>query len=123
VEVTAGDRLTGPVIVEASVILVASAVPGANEALAAGHAARAAAHKARMMRAELDRRLARPLPETPRERGWAVANRGRYALEWGDAEREAGRLCSRWDELMDALRETSPATADEVDEAVWGSGA
>ena len=93
-------------------ILVASPVPGANEALALGREARAAAWRAGKMRGELDRRLTRPVPEASPERGWALANRGRYALEWGSAE---------WDALMDALREVAPRTADAVDAAVWGT--
>ena len=102
-------------------ILVASPVPGANEALALGREARAAAWRAGKMRGELDRRLTRPVPEASPERGWALANRGRYALEWGSAETECARLSARWDALMDALREVAPRTADAVDAAVWGT--
>ena len=111
-----------PVLTSAPV-LVASPVPGANEALTLGQQARAAAWRAGKMRGELDRRMARALPGSGRERGWAIANRDRYRADWERAEAEAAERSAEWDALMDALREAAPRTADAVDAAVWGTDA
>lgn len=102
-------------------VLVSSAVPGANEALATGQAARVAAWHAGNRRGELARRSARKLPEGGRERGWAIANQNRYAQECQDAENDAAALADKYDHLMDRLRDAAPETAAAVDAAVWGS--
>src|ERR1017187_3008579 len=70
-------------------VLVTSSIPGANEALAAGHAARDAQMRAEHMTTERDRREARSLPEGGRERGWALVNRARYAAETEEASHKA----------------------------------
>lgn len=110
-----------PVLTSAPV-LVASAVPGANEALALGQQARAAAWRAGKMRAELDRRLARPLPPAATiARRNAVQNRERYRNEYERAALESAERSAEWDALMEALREVAPLTADAVNAAVWGT--
>lgn len=103
-------------------VLAASAVPGANLALATGQQARAAAWRARTMSAELDRRTGRPLPDSGRERGWAQRNLERYRDDVRYAGAKSADLSDRYEELTEALREIAPATADAVDAAVWGTG-
>jgi hypothetical protein len=102
-------------------ILVASAVPGANEALATGQAARAAAWRAGVMRGELARRLSRPLPQAARELGWALANRRTYRSECEHAANDAADLTTCYEYMLANLSEDAPATADAVDAAVWGT--
>ena len=81
-------------------ILVASSVPGANEALAAGYAARWSRMAADGMAAELARREARPLPEGGRERGWALVNRAAYAAQCEEADHKAAALAEQYARLL-----------------------
>ena len=110
-----------PVVTATRPVLVASAVPGANEALATGQQARVAAWRAGHMRGEFARRLARPLPEGCRELRWALQNRVAYWRECQEAENDAADLATCWEFMMANLREDSPVTADAVDAAVWGT--
>jgi hypothetical protein len=99
-------------------VLVASSVPGANEALAAGHAAREALWRADYMTTERERREARPLPaEGTRERGWALVNRARYAAECEEADHKAAALAEQYARRLASVRGVSPATADAVEAA------
>ena len=98
-------------------VLVASSIPGANEALAAGYAAREALWRAGYMAAERDRREARPLPEGGRERGWALVNRARYAAETEEADHKAASLTEQYARRLATVRGVSPATADAVEAA------
>ena len=98
-------------------VLVASSVPGANEALAAGHAARDAQMRAGHMAAERDRRESRPLPDGGRESGWALVNRARYADECEQAEHKAAALAEQYARRLATVRGKSPATADAVEAA------
>ena len=99
-------------------VLVASSVPGANEALAAGHAAREALWRADYMATERERREDRPLPaEGTREHGWALVNRARYADECEQAEHKAAALAEQYARRLATVRGKSPATADAVEAA------
>ena len=98
-------------------VLVASSIPGANEALEAGHAARDAQMRADHMAAELERREARPLPEGGRERGWALVNRAAYAAQCEEADHKAAALAEQYARLLASVRGVSPATADAVEAA------
>ena len=98
-------------------VLVASSVPGANEALAAGHAARDAQIRADHMAAELARREARPLPEGTREHGWALENRARYAASTEQADHKAASLTEQYARRLASVRGVSPATADAIETA------
>ena len=98
-------------------VLVASSVPGANEALAAGHAARDAQIRAGQMTAELERREARPLPEGGRERGWAIVNRARYAADTEEASHKAAALTEQYARRLATVRGISPATAEAIETA------
>lgn len=100
-------------------VLVYSPVPGANEALSAGFAARVAAVRAEWMRGEETRRLARPLPEGGRELRWANENRANYRREVEAAERDAAELGSRYALLLGAVAEVAPETAVLVNESIW----
>src|ERR1035441_1718581 len=86
-------------------VLVASSIPGANEALAAGHAARDALWRVGYMAAERDRREPRPRPaEGPRERGWALENRARYAGECAQAGHKAAALAEQYARRLATVR-------------------
>ena len=98
-------------------VLVASSVPGANEALAAGHAARDAQMRAEHMTTERARREALPLPEGGRERGWALVNRATYAAECEEADHKAASLTEQYARRLATVRGVSPATADAVEAA------
>jgi hypothetical protein len=99
-------------------VLVASSIPGANEALTAGHAARDALWRAGYMTTERKRREARPLPaEGTRERGWALENRARYADECEQAGHKAAALAEQYARRLATVRGKSPATADAVEAA------
>jgi hypothetical protein len=99
-------------------VLVASSIPGANEALAAGHAARDAQMRADYMATERERREDRPLPaEGTRERGWALENRARYADECEQAGHKAASLAEQYARRLATVRGISPATADAVEAA------
>jgi hypothetical protein len=99
-------------------VLVASSIPGANEALAAGHAARDAQMRAEHMATERDRREARPLPaEGTREHGWALENRATYAAECEEADHKAASLAEQYARKLATVRALSPATADAAEAA------
>ena len=98
-------------------VLVASSIPGANEALAAGHAARDAQMRADYMAAELERREARPLPDGGRERGWALVNRARYASETEEAGHKAASLTEQYARRLASVRSIAPDTAEAIETA------
>ena len=96
-------------------VLVASSIPGANEALAAGHAARDAQMRADHMAAELERREARPLPEGGREHGWTIENRARYAAECEQADHKAASLAEGYARRLAAVAVVDARTAYEIE--------
>ena len=104
-----------------TLVLAHSALPLANEALAAGFAARVAAKRAEDSQAELERRESRPLPDKPRERRWALQNRASYRAECEERQMTAAQLTERWARLQDQLEAADPRRADLVDETVWGA--
>jgi hypothetical protein len=76
----------------AAPVLVASAVPGANEALEAGQGARVAAWRAGQMRGEMARRMARKLPAQGREFRQSLENRAAYRHECQEAANDAAAM-------------------------------
>jgi hypothetical protein len=99
-------------------VLVSSSLPLANEALAAGHAARVALARHADLQAAYERRCARPLPAGGRQRRWATENRARHERERDEAGREAAELAERWARLMGQLEQADPARAEAVGAAV-----
>jgi hypothetical protein len=102
-------------------ILVRSSLDLVNEALAAGHTARPLVTRYAVMCAELDRRLARPLPpEGTLEHRWATGNRARYTAETVEARSASAAAVERWARLMDQLIDAAPERCSDVEYAVWG---
>ncbi len=105
-------------------MLVASSIPGVNEALRIGHEAYAAVTLAEDVRAEQARRLTRPLPpEGTRERQWAVQNRNSFTTRCDEVEARAREACDRYRTAVTRLAGTLPATSQHilaaVEHAVW----
>lgn len=98
-----------------------SANPAANQAAAAGYAARVARTRAVHLRAVQDDRAARPLPDTnDRHRALVAENTARCETEAADAERAADALATTWQRAIFRLSHEDPALAAEVYITVWG---
>lgn len=106
-------------IVDGRGVLISHWMPLANAALRAGHAAFLAQRRAAEARTRYRQVVHVPLPESQRERGWAVKTRERMLGEARDAAANAANQVERWARLMDRLLVLSPGAADEVDYAVW----
>jgi hypothetical protein len=103
-------------------VLVSAWLPLANEALAAGHAARVASKTAQRLAARFRHMDSRPLPEAARERRWAEQARERHRAEAEGASSDADQLMERFWRLMERLGGVSPHLADVVDAAIWAAG-
>jgi hypothetical protein len=99
-------------------VLVASAGPGANDALAAGMSARHALWRVKAMQSELDRRQSRPAPQDPQHQQNAAANLASYRTRYAAVVTEAVDLAAQYAAQVEHLRSCAPATAEAVEHAI-----